>query len=497
MRLTKLNRLINTPILQGGMGVGVSGWELARAVAKRGQAGIVSGTGMALVIPKLLQEGDKDGSIRLAKEAFPIPELGQLVWDRYYKEGGIEQNKQHKSIPMPDHEPRELMRALLVFSSFAAVYLAKVGHDGLVGINFLEKLQAPHLFETYGAMLAGVDFIIVGAGLGSQFPKMIDNLYRSETASYKIDVASGDGYLAGKYEMTFDPKTVISLEDFQKLEVEKPLCLFIVSTPLAAKVLLRQTKELPPDGFVVEGPKAGGHNASPRGAFALNERGEPIYNLEGDDSPGYDIIRTLGLPFWIAGESCSPEALQRALDLGACGVQIGTAFSFCRESGILLEIKQRSVRDCLDGNYDVYTSVNASPTGYPFKIVMREGTLWDLTVYNGRNRICDIGYLREAYWKKDKNGDQAIGWRCSSEPIDDYLNKGGHIEKTVGSVCVCNGLMATIGLGQYREKERRREPQLITSGDVVKFVVLLKDKLGSDGLWGAGDVIDLVLGIAA
>ncbi|MCR4306999.1 MAG: nitronate monooxygenase [Candidatus Berkelbacteria bacterium] len=495
--MTKLNRLINTQILQGGMGVGVSFWKLPRAVALRGQAGTVSGTGAALVVPRLLQEGDKDGSIARAKAAFPIPELAQMVWDRYYHEDGIVQNKQYKSIPMPDHEPKELKRALLIFSSFAAVYLAKEGHKGLIGINLLEKLQAPHLYEALGAMLADVDFFAVGAGIGDQFPKMIDDFYRLEVASYNIDVKSGDGYDPGTYEMTFDPKTVISRQDFQRLGIEKPPCLFIVSTPLAAKAILRGMKGVLPDGFVVEGDRAGGHNARPRGDFPLNDRGEPVYNLEKKDNPDYEYFRDLGLPFWIAGESCSPEALQRALDLGACGVQIGTAFSFSRESGILLEIKQRSVRDGLDGKYDVYTSLTASPTGYPFKMVMRKGTLWELKVYEDRIRICDIGYLREAFWKKDKNGNKTIGWRCSSEPIEDYLGKGGQIEKTVGSVCVCNGLMATIGLGQYRKNEGRREPQLITSGDDIRFLQHLQDKLGPDGLYGAGDVIDYVLGLAA
>ncbi|MEK7202171.1 MAG: nitronate monooxygenase [Patescibacteria group bacterium] len=496
MRLTKLNRLINTPILQGGMGVGVSFWKLARAVSLRGQAGTVSGTGAALVIPRLLQEGDEDGSIRRALEHFPIPKLGQMVWDRYYHEGGIDQNKQYKSIPMPDHDPKELMRALLIFSSFAAVYLAKEGHDGLIGINLLEKLQAPHLLEVLGAMLANVDFFAVGAGLAHQFPKMIDDFYRSEIASYKIDVKSGDGFDAGTYEMTFDPKTVISRQDFQRLGIEKPPCLFIVSTPLAARAILRKLKGVSPDGFVVEGDRAGGHNARPRGDFPLNDRGEPIYDLENGDNPDYGYFRNLGLPFWIAGESCSPEALQRAFELGACGVQIGTAFSLSRESGILLEIKQRSVRDGLDGNYDVHTSLRASPTGYPFKVVMRKGTLWELKVYDERIRICDIGYLREAYWKKDKHGNKTLGWRCSSEPKEDFENKGGVLEDTDGRMCVCNGLMATIGLGQLR-KDGRREPTLITSGDDISFLQHLQDQLGPDGLYGAGDVIDYVLSLAA
>ncbi|MGD8321328.1 MAG: hypothetical protein PVJ02_12765, partial [Gemmatimonadota bacterium] len=33
-------------IIQGGMGVGISGWRLARAVSSRGQLGVVSGTAL-------------------------------------------------------------------------------------------------------------------------------------------------------------------------------------------------------------------------------------------------------------------------------------------------------------------------------------------------------------------------------------------------------------------------------------------------------------------
>lgn len=37
-------------IIQGGMGVAVSAWPLARAVAETGQLGVVSGTGIDVVV---------------------------------------------------------------------------------------------------------------------------------------------------------------------------------------------------------------------------------------------------------------------------------------------------------------------------------------------------------------------------------------------------------------------------------------------------------------
>jgi NAD(P)H-dependent flavin oxidoreductase YrpB (nitropropane dioxygenase family) len=39
-------------IIQGGMGVAVSSWRLARAVARTGQLGVVSGTALEIVIAR-------------------------------------------------------------------------------------------------------------------------------------------------------------------------------------------------------------------------------------------------------------------------------------------------------------------------------------------------------------------------------------------------------------------------------------------------------------
>ena len=53
-------------IIQGGMGVGVSSWRLARAVARTGQLGVVSGVALDTLLARRLQTGDDGGHVRHA-----------------------------------------------------------------------------------------------------------------------------------------------------------------------------------------------------------------------------------------------------------------------------------------------------------------------------------------------------------------------------------------------------------------------------------------------
>ncbi len=75
-------------IIQGGMGVGVSGWPLARAVAQLGQLGVVSGTGLAVVLARRLQDGDVGGHLRRAMAQFPVSGVADRVRDRYAAPAG-------------------------------------------------------------------------------------------------------------------------------------------------------------------------------------------------------------------------------------------------------------------------------------------------------------------------------------------------------------------------------------------------------------------------
>jgi nitronate monooxygenase len=444
-------------IIQGGMGVGVSGWPLARAVARSGQLGVVSGTGLAVLLARQLQLGDPEGHLRQALDHFPIPGMASRVLARYHVPGGKPATTPFITTPMPNLRPGAAFLELTVLANFVEVFLAKQGHAGQVGINFLEKIQLPTLPSLYGAMLAGVDYVLMGAGIPRTIPGALDRLANGETAELKIDV---QGALPGEeFLSTFNPH---SFAGGSRPPLLRPQFLGIVASATLAMTLARKANGRV-DGFVVEGDTAGGHNAPPRGPMTLSASGEPVYGPR--DVPELDKIRALGLPFWLAGSHGRAGKLGDALLLGAAGIQVGTAFAFCQESGIQADLKQRVLQLSRAGQARVFTDPVASPTGFPFKVVQMGGTLSTAEEYSARTRICDLGYLRHVYRKSDGT----TGYRCPAEPVEDYVNKGGTPAEALGRKCLCNGLLANIGLGQMRS-DQGEELALLTAGDDVAQV---------------------------
>jgi nitronate monooxygenase len=243
--------------------------------------------------------------------------------------------------------------------------------------------------------------------------------------------------------------------------------------------------EVPPDGFVVEAPTAGGHNAPPRGKRKLNEAGEPIYGKR--DEPDLNVLVELGLPFWLAGGYAHPDQVQHALEQGATGVQVGTAFAFCEESAFDAEVKRQVLDLSRQGEAEVMTDPLASPSGFPFKVVQLEGTLSETDVYQARTREpCELGFLRTGYRTETGN----LGWRCPAEPEEVFLNKGGDEDDLAGRKCLCNALLANVGLAQVQH-DGEVEPMLITSGDEVAQVAQYLPP-GAD-TYTAADVIDHLL----
>lgn len=460
-------------IIQGGMGVGVSNWVLAKAVSLRGQLGVVSGTCIDSILVRRLQDGDIGGHVRRAMAQFPIPHVADAVLQKFFVAGGRPPRTPYKALPMYRQSVSLARQQVTMLAAFVEVWLAREGHSRPVGMNLLTKVQMPNLPTLYGAMLAGVGYVLMGAGIPREIPGVLDNLANHEVVAIKFDV---EGLPAGETEyLRFDPR-----EHWEPSEpLHRPRFLAIISANSLAMTLARKATGRV-DGFVVEGPTAGGHNAPPRGELRLNDRGEPIYGER--DVVDLDKMKELGLPFWIAGGAGSPERLEAACAAGASGIQVGTLFAYCEESGMTAAIKEMVRQGVMSGQVHVMTDPRASPTGYPFKVVEIDGFN---SRAEGRKRCCDLGYLRTAY--REENG--RLGYRCPAEPVDTYVKRGGDVADTDGRKCLCNGLFANIGLGQVREDDVDERP-LLTSGDEL---ACLGDFFRARPHYTASDVVDHLL----
>jgi len=452
------------------MGVGVSSWQLARAVAQLGHLGVVSGTGCETTLVRRLQDGDPGGHLRAAMAQFPIPGVAEEILDRYFVSGGRAPGTPYPLTSMYHLGASAARQQLTMLATFVEVHLAKAGHDGRIGINLLTKIQLPTLATLYGALLADVDYVMMGAGIPREIPAALAALAEHRSCALRLDVEHPAEATA--VSIAFDP--AVHWRGPRPL-LRRPRFLAIIASHSLATVLVRKATGRV-DGFIVEGPTAGGHNAPPRGEPRWNERGEPTYGPR--DEVDLSKLRELGLPFWLAGGSGHPDRLRAALAQGAAGIQVGTLFAFCDESGLAGTLKRSIVAHVRRGEVDVRTDPRASPTGYPFKVVA-----WPADPAAGveRERVCDIGYLRVAY----TTAGGGIGYRCSGEPVETYVAKGGRREDTVGRRCLCNSLLATIGLGQVRAGGVV-EPPLVTAGDDL---TAMAGFLGDRTHYTAADVI--------
>ncbi len=458
-------------LIQGGMGIAISGWPLARAVSSAGQLGVVSGTAIDNVFVRRLQDCGVDDELQRALDLFPLQSVVEDIVGKY---GSIRRtgSRPYRSLPALTHASRGRSIDAVVLASFVEVTLAKMGHRGSVGINLLTKVQLPTAPSLCGAILAGVDYVLMGAGVPTHIPGVLEQLALGEpvTLPHSVTGASSENPTTSLH---FDPAPYLPSHT-----LTRPRFLGIVSSHVLATALAKRSNG-PVDGFVVERPIAGGHNAPPRGSFVIDDEGNPRYGER--DVVDFDALSSLGTPFWIAGGITSTEHVREAFALGATGVQVGTLFAYCNESGMDPELRREVLDEVRAGLVSVRTSLRASSTGYPFKVASVEGTIADSKIYAKRQRKCDLGYLREAYL----NPDGSTGYRCAAEPVDAYERKGGSFEATEGSTCLCNGLMATCGLGQYRASGYH-EPAIVTSGDCINDIrQLLVDREA----YGASDVI--------
>jgi len=460
-------------VIQGGMGVAVSNWRLARAVSSAGQLGVVSGTALDTVLVRRLQDGDVGGAVRRALAHLPMPGVAADLLRRYFRPEGRAPDEPYRVLPMYKQAVSTLREQVTIAANFVEIFLAKEGHQGTVGINLLTKVQLPTLASLYGAMLAGVDVVLMGAGIPREIPGALDALSQGAAASLRFDV---EGQPADEpLSLRLDPADFVSASR----ELSRPRFFAIVSAHSLATTLARKANGAV-DGFVVEGATAGGHNAPPRGALQLNARGEPVY---GDrDTADLDAMRELGKPFWLAGGVGSPQALRSARARGAAGIQVGTAFAYADESGFTPEIKRSVLDDIANGGVGIFTDPRASPTGFPFKLIETPSLT---QAPADRERICDLGYLRSAA----RGPEGRIVYRCAAAPVEQFVKAGGTVEQTVGRRCLCNGLAAAVGMAQIRE-EMGAELPLVTSGDSLLELATIAQGRRS---YTAQDVLDYLL----
>lgn len=469
-------------IIQGGMGTGVSNWRLAQAVSRIGQLGVVSGTGLDHVLVRRLQDGDPEGHIRRALSHFPFQKMVQTILNNYFIPNGKAPDAPYRNFGPHAVAGKREPQELCIAANFVEVFLAREGHSNPVGINYLEKIQLPHLPSIYGAMLAGVSVVIMGAGIPLEVPGILDALVNHEAVTYPIRVTTQEA--GGEiFKLEFNPREFQD-DNVNLATLERPAFLPIVSSDTLATMMLRRaTGSI--QGFIIEGPLAGGHNAPPRGKLQLSASGEPVYGKR--DEVNLEAFRGMNVPFWLAGSYGSAAKLQQALAAGASGIQVGSAFALCIESGVTPELRRALIQKALDGKAVVFTDPLASPTGFPFKVARLEGTLSEPEIYAQRKRVCDLGFLREVY-RKD---DGTIGYRCPAEPVASYVAKGGKVEETVNRKCLCNALVSNIGHPQHFKGGGQELPLLTLGDDYVNIGQFCKPGTLD---FTAADVIKTILG---
>lgn len=476
-------------ILQGTTGLVLSTWPLARAVAQAGQLGVVSGDVLPVLLARRLQLGDFDGHSRRALERFPFPGAARRVWETFFEPGGKPPQEPFQLVRQPTLDQGPALIELTLLANFTEVWLAKEGHAGPVGVHYHDRVQLPLLPALYGALLAGVDYVLVSGRRAHRVPAALDRLIQHEPADLALDIADNEG--ASGLTCGFDPALFGA---GPPPALRRPRFLAIVSSPEhAATVLLRANSHV--DGFVLEGkPPAGADRVA-------SDEPRPVTSPQRDNGPCPDDrfternrggrvaaerMRSLGVPYWLGGMSATPGAVAQAQALGAVGLQVTIPFLFCLESALEAGLKAR-VLELSRTQADALTGVELpSPLGAPLHVLSLDGTAADPQALAHRARLCDVGYYRQMYRKTDGS----VGYRCPGEPHAFYLEKGGTADAASRQPCLCNSLLAGVGLGQIRSGGEL-EKALIPAGEEVRTLAEFLPP-GSAG-FTARDAIDRLL----
>jgi nitronate monooxygenase len=291
---------IPVPIVQGGMGIGVSLYPLASAVAKEGGLGLVSSAALDRLLSK-------------------------------------RNNKKLNSYE----------------AAYEEVSLSKAG--GYAGINIMTALSRDYIDSVKGALDAGADAIISGAGLPLNLPAIQP------------------------------PKDTALIP--------------IVSSARALDIICKKWEKLGyrPDAVVLEGPLAGGHLG-----FRIDDVELESNRLETLFPPVKDMALKYGdIPVIVAGGIYTHEDIVRFLNMGAAGVQMGTRFLATEESSAPEAYKQAVVTA---KDEDIIVAHRpGSPCGLPFRVI-KQSPMYVSALKRLRKPKCDKGYVL----LKDADGKYTI-----------------------------------------------------------------------------------------
>jgi len=289
-QLTIKGKRIKAPIIQGGMGVGVSLHPLAQAVAREGGLGIVSSACIDRLVSK-----------RTGKKV--------NTYEAVYEE----------------------------------ISLSKI-KGGFTGINIMGALARDFNDSVKGALDAGADAIISGAGLPLNLPAIQP------------------------------PKDTALIP--------------IVSSARALEIICKKWEKLGyrPDAVVLEGPLAGGHLG-----FRIDQVDLESNKLENLFPPVKDMAMKFGdFPVIVAGGIYTHQDIRQFMSKGADGVQMGTRFLATEESSATEAYKQAVVQAT---DEDIVVAHRpGSPCGLPFRVI-KQSPMYVSSLRQLRKPKCDKGYV--------------------------------------------------------------------------------------------------------
>jgi len=292
---------IRVPIIQGGMGVGVSLHPLAKAVAQEGGLGIISSACIDRIVSK--RTGKKKNT-----------------YESVYEEISLSKAK-----------------------------------GGFSGINIMAALGRDYNASVKGAIDAGADAIISGAGLPLNLPAIQP------------------------------PKDTALIP--------------IVSSARALDIICKKWGKLGyrPDAVVLEGPLAGGHLG-----FRIDQVDLDSNKLENLLPSVKDMATKCGdMPVIVAGGIYTYSDILKFMDMGADGVQMGTRFLATEESSATEEYKRAVIRAKEE---DIVVAHRpGSPCGLPFRVI-KQSPMYVSSLQHKRTPKCDKGYVL----MKDAEGNYTI-----------------------------------------------------------------------------------------